>query len=141
MKILQKIPYKLKTALPALALAGASLMSSSCDDKEKDLKHDVELEWFKGYFEEIINIQPYLDDPTVNNIYLKYVNKGEMFFGSNVSRGLRPYLDRILSQDPTRIFGRGNLQFEVGTCPKADSLWLVSKGWTVNTPPRAQKQR
>lgn len=144
MKILQKLPYKLKTALPILALAGASMVPVSCsDDDEKDLKHDVELEWFYMYYDEIgtAEIQRHLDDPMVNNVYLKYLNKGAMFRGANVPYLLRPFLNDLLSVDPARVHGRGNLQFEVGTCPKEDSLWLVSKGWTVNTPPPAQKQR
>lgn len=137
MKILQKIPYKLKTALPALALAGASLMSSSCDDKEKDLRHDVELEWFQEYYDEVrpSNIRQQLEDPTVRNVYLKYINKGRAFHPKGIHPSLIPYLDELLSIDPKRVFGRGNFQWPAGACQPADSLWLVSKGWTVNTPP------
>lgn len=143
MKILQKLPYKLKTALPILALAGASMVPVSCsDDDEKDLKHDVELEWFRGYYDEIgtHNIQRQLDDPLVNMVYLKYVNKGYTFPVDAIHPVLIPYLDGLMSANPARIRGRGNFQWPVGECPKEDSLWLVSKGWTVNTPP-AQNQR
>lgn len=137
MKILQKIPYKLKTALPALALAGASLMSSSCDNEEKDLRHDVELEWFQEYYDEVrpSNIEQILEDPTVRNVYLKYINKGRVFHPYGIHPALIPYLDELLSIDPKRVFGRGNFQWPAGACQPADSLWLVSKGWTVNTPP------
>ncbi len=143
MKILQKLPYKLKTALPILALAGASMVPVSCsDDDEKDLKHDVELEWFRGYYDEIgtHNIQRQLDDPLVNMVYLKYVNKGYTFPVDAIRPTLIPYLDGLMSANPARIRGRGNFQWPAGKCQKEDSLWLVSKGWTVNTPP-AQNQR
>ena len=143
MKILQKLPYKLKTALPILALAGASMVPVSCsDDDEKDLKHDVELEWFNMYYDEISthNIKRQLDDPLVNMVYLKYVNKGYPFTVGSIHDGLIQYLDGLISIDPTHVRGRGNFQWPAGKCQKEDSLWLVSKGWTVNTPP-AQNQR
>ncbi len=146
MKILQKLPYKLKTALPILALAGASMVPASCsnDDDEKDLKHDVELEWFNMYYDEIteINIAKHIKDPMVNNIYLKYLNKGALYtdYSGSTLHMLREALERRIILDPERVRGRGNLVFTPGECWKSDSLWFVEKGWTVNTP-YAPKQR
>ena len=144
MKILQKLPYKLKTALPILAFVGASIVPAACKDDDDhydktDSKHDVELLWANSWFDEITeaNIQKHLDDPKVNNIYLRFVPV-EMYVRYNESQlhRLRQSMEWRIALDPKRVYGRGNLVFSLGHCAKEDSLWFVEHGWTVNTPHR-----
>ena len=145
MKILQKLPYKLKTALPILAFVGASIVPAACNNDDDDhydktdSKHDVELLWTNSWSDEITeaNIQKHLDDPKVNNIYLRYVPE-EMYVGYDESalHRLRQSMEWRIALDPKRVYGRGNLVFSLGHCAKEDSLWFVEHGWTVNTPHR-----
>ena len=143
MKILQKLPYKLKTALPILAFVGASIVPAACNNDDDDhydktdSKHDVELLWANSWSGEITeaNIQKHLDDPNVNNIYLRFVPV-EMYVGYDESalHRLRQSMEWRIALDPKRVYGRGNLVFSLGHCAKEDSLWFVEHGWTVNTP-------
>ena len=147
MKILQKLPYKLKTALPILAFVGASIVPAACNNDDDDhydktdSKHDVELLWANSWSGEITeaNIQKHLDDPNVNNIYLRFVPV-EMYVGYDESalHRLRQSMEWRIALDPKRVYGRGNLVFSLGHCAKEDSLWFVKHGWTVNTPPQPE---
>jgi len=141
----QTIPYKLRTGIPALMLAGATLFGGC--QKEDVEKHDVELPWSCYYYEQIApaNVQRLLDDPTVGNIYLclyqinpymEYLEwkKWTAFRIHNELYGR--ILAPLVGKDPDRVLGRGNFEFATGVCPRADSLWLTQHGWTVN-----QKQR
>ena len=148
MKILQKLPYKLKTALPILAFVGASIVPAACKDDDDhydktDSKHDVELLWTARWTDEtkVANIQKHLDDPNVNNIYLRFVPV-EMYVGYDESalHRLRQSMEWRIALDPKRVYGRGNLVFSLGHCAKEDSLWFVKHGWTVNTT-KSTKQR
>ena len=134
MKITQKIPYVLKRAVPSIMLLGATLLPGC--KKDEIQKHDVELKWFKGYYEEIApaDIRGYLDDPTVDKVYLKLVNKGDFtwYDTQRITTERRAHLEMPIGMDPTRVRGRGNFQFRPGVCSKADSLWFVYYGWTVN---------
>ncbi len=148
MKILQKLPYKLKTALPILAFVGASIVPAACnnddddhydhnDNDKTDSKHDVELLWTARWTDEtkVANIQKHLDDPNVNNIYLRFVNMFPFSFTKpQEANYLRQRMEWRIALDPKRVHGRGNLIFLLGLCAKEDSLWFVEHGWTVNTP-------
>lgn len=139
MKITQKIPYVLKRAVPSIMLLGATLLPGC--KKDEIQKHDVELHWYGGFFDEIapFNVQHYLDDPTVNKVYLKIIKEEPDYWQGTefISWDRRDYLEPPIGMDPARVRGRGNLAFEPGMCSKADSLWFVYYGWTVN----AQNQR
>ena len=139
MKILQKLPYKLKTALPILAFVGASIVPAACKDDDDhydktDSKHDVELLWTAHWGSEITeaNIKINLYDPKVNNIYLRYFPAYTVRAAQ--SHYLRKEMEWRIALDPKRVYGRGNLVFSLGHCAKEDSLWFVEHGWTVNTP-------
>ena len=153
MKILQKLPYKLKTALPILAFVGASIIPVACnnddddhydhnDNDKTDSKHDVELLWTARWASEITeaNIQKYLADPKVNNIYLRYVNRCPLYFSTQEINVIRQTMEWRISLDPKRVHGRGNLVFSPGHCAQEDSLWFVEHGWMVNTT-KSTKQR
>lgn len=146
MTVKKTIPYKLRAGIPALMLAGATLFGGC--GKEDIEKHDVELPWTYDYYEQItsLNVQRYLDDPSVGNVYLhlrpanpdypdynpwKYWTAEEIH-NKLYGRTLAP----LVGKDPNRVFGRGNFEFAPGVCPRADSLWFTQHGWTVN-----QKQR
>ena len=140
MKILQKLPYKLKTALPILAFVGASIVPAACNNDDDDhydktdSKHDVELLWTAHWGSEITeaNIKINLYDPKVNNIYLKYFPAHT--FRATESNYLRKEMEWRIALDPKRVHGRGNIIFVAGPCAKEDSLWFVEHGWTVNSP-------
>ena len=137
----QTIPYKLRTGIPALMLAGATLFGGC--NKEETEKHDVELPWYYGYYEDIRpdNVQRYLDDPSVGNVYLHVQHlhqpnevcpfrwlDADGIHNKLYGRILGP----LVGKDPDRVFGRGNFEFDPGVCPRADSLWFTQHGWTVN---------
>ena len=132
MKITQKIPYMLKRTVPSIMLLGATLLPGC---KKEEQKHDVELNWCMRYYEEIRteNVQRYLDDPTVNNVYLKLINGGYFPVSGSINiSNLHNSLSPIMELDPVRVRGRGNFVFIPGKCSEEDSLWFVAKGWTVN---------
>ncbi|HBS76924.1 MAG TPA: hypothetical protein DEA31_03665 [Alphaproteobacteria bacterium] len=141
MTVKKTIPYKLRTGIPALMLAGATLFGGC--NKEDIEKHDVDLPWSCGYYEQITsaNVQRHLDDPSVGNVYLHlyqvdpdYASKewtkwtAEDIHHKLYGRTLAP----LVGKDPNRVFGRGNFEFARGVCPRADSLWFTQHGWTVN---------
>lgn len=145
MTVKKTIPYKLRAGIPALMLAGATLFGGC--GKEDIEKHDVELPWTYGYYEQITsaNVQRHLDDPSVGNIYLRLYPcsldyeyddwlkwTADQIHHQLYGRTLAP----LVGKDPNRVFGRGNFEFRPGVCPRADSLWFTQHGWTVN-----QKQR
>ena len=133
MKITQKIPYMLKRAVPSIMLVGATLLPG-CNKEEQ--KHDVVLDWDRDSKKEIepANVRKYVDDPTVNMIYLRLARGGN--FSSFGDRGLHTirekYIAPLVAMDPARVRGRGNFVMEPGDCFEEDSLWFVAHGWTVN---------
>ncbi len=146
MKFTKKIPYALKCAIPTAMMAAAT-MFGGCQ-KEENPKHDVELK-FGGYYGAEVtaeNIKSKLADPTVNNIYLRAMDDGSLWYkqddGWIYPEDLRWDIEPIINIAPDRIFGRGNLVFEVGMCSRKDSLWFVQRGWTINRQNQIpQKQR
>lgn len=146
MKFTKKIPYALKCAVPTAMLAAAT-MFGGCQ-KEENPKRDIELNFTATYGFELSesNIKNKLDDPTVNKIYLRLVDEGSCWYrpehGWVYPEDVRQYLELRVNLAPDRIFGRGNFVFESGTCARADSLWFVGRGWTVNRQNQIpQKQR
>lgn len=133
MKITQKIPYMLKRAVPSIMLVGATLLPGC---KKEEPKHDVVLDWDFDNKEEIepANVRKYVDDPTVNMIYLRIARGGNFRgFGEVGLHTVREkYMAPLVAMDPARVRGRGNFVFDPGACLEADSLWFVAQGWTVN---------
>ncbi len=140
MTVKKTIPYKLRAGIPALMLAGATLFGGC--GKEDIEKHDVDLPWYYGYYDNIRadNVQRYLDDPSVGNVYLhvhqEIINAYSVWYSLTAEdihhklygRTLAP----LVGKDPNRVFGRGNFEFTPGACSRADSLWFTQHGWTVN---------
>lgn len=143
MRFTEKIKYNIKKALPVLAIAGAGLMTS-CDKDDEPL-HDVELEFFETPFDNnydavsIENIQKLSRDNSVQNIYMKVLDKNDYSgcFESNFKQ-LRKYMTERVNISP-KVHGRGNFNFPVGNCAKEDSLWFVQQGWTINKHLQNQK--
>lgn len=136
MRFTKTFKYNLKRALPILAIGGASMLAS-CDKHDEPAMpmHDVELKFFQAYYEEIEPsiIQTHVQDKSVRNIYLCVANKGDYTnFETNNLSNLRKYLSERINIAPNKIHGKGNFRFEPNVVSKADSLWFVQQGWTIN---------
>ncbi len=98
-------------------------------------KHNVELEFYENYLNNIHmdKIQKYARDNTVDTIFM-VLNKGATFSSleQQYITTWRNYLEQRTQIDEKRVRGRGEFNFEYGAALPADSLWFVSKGWTIN---------
>jgi len=144
MRFTDKIKYNIKRSLPILAIAGAGLMSSCSKDDEPEVpKHDVELRFMPGYYEEVELdiVKKHADDPYVRMIYLIPARDGR-FLNFNTAEHLHNLTDFFQERfdiAPNKIKGRGNFQFIPGLVAKEDSLWYVKHGWTINQHNQKQK--
>ncbi len=143
MRFKKIVPYKIKRILPMLGIAGASLFMGGCE-KDEPLR-DVELHFNCDDYSAIINITPdeqffisdiaksYADDPTVRTIYL--IPEGEWYtYVANTIVALRQNgLEPLFKYSP-KFRGKGDFEFYPGAASKVpqDSLWFVSKGFTIN---------
>ena len=139
MRFTQKIKYNLKHAIPMLAIAGAGLMAS-CDKDET--AHDIELQFSNADYSQVSmeNLRKLAQDPSIANIYMKVIDNNDY------SDCWEPHLNALrhsmaskMNISPNKIYGRGNFNFPIGVCTKEDSLWFVSKGWTINQHLQNQK--
>ena len=147
MRLKKALPYNIKKALPVLGLAGASLFMAGCNkddepvvptmdlvveidqlnsgilfyDDENDVRHPSKM------------IQEYVADPKVRTIYLVPNDNWYNFIASSIT-GLRKYTLEFLLNYSDKIKGVGDFNFALGEASKVpeDSLWYVSKGWTIN---------
>ncbi len=136
------VKYNLKRVLPILGIAGATLLpacrggQNEPEQKTEPVvqKHDTTL-WF--YFENYDAITPEkvnekLSDPAVANVYLTVEGTGFTRGGPVYMAALRnKKLEPAINVDSTRVFGRGDFILYPGQIHPEDSLWLVSKGWTI----------
>ena len=134
------------------ALCCAAVLFAACDksnepsngannrNEPEPQKHDTTL-WFNYMGYDSIapeNIQRYLSDKNVSNIYLEpnqpidFVNATTDYITALCERVFKP----ALNTNPERVHGRGNFLFYPGEALPADSLWLVQQGWTINQPQR-----
>lgn len=150
MKTLKQIvPYKIRRALPIMGLTAASMFMPSCSNDEQDVPqlptHDIELPFFENggmnnYSQvEFENVQKYIKDPTVGNIYLYVMDNNDYYHCetkhlNNVRKWFTPHF-----QASPKVHGRGNFNFPVGVVSPADSIWFVEKGWTINKQLHYQK--
>ncbi len=100
-------------------------------------KHHVELEFWTGDAEgsaklHMDTIQKYVNDKYVDSIYL-VLKKGSTF-GSLPQANITIYRNNMQKRTDLspRIRGRGDFFFSHGRVLLDDSLYFVSKGWTVN---------
>ena len=135
------VKYNLKRVLPILGIAGATLLpacrghQNEPEPKKEIQKHDVSLYFYKAYYDEITpeKVSEKLADPTVANVYLEILNEDfTTVRGRYIESVRQKLLEPTTNLDTTRVFGRGNFKFVPGVVGREDSLWLVSKGWTVN---------
>ena len=136
MRINKNIQYKLGKRLTMLAISGATLFGAcSKDDNNEDIvpKQDIEVVFTET------NVNPASADsvrlllkrPDVDKVYL--VPNEYMGWSSNLIHMVRDQiLEPAINVNPDRVKGRGNFSFHSGNCSTTDSLWFVSKGWTVN---------
>ncbi len=139
--------------LPVLAITASVLFGCKPDAPVDDpnstpqdtipdsLKYNVELEFWCGTITGLGNggtklypdtIQKYIDNEYVDTVYL-VVNRGSTFGGLRQSTitQYRNVLEELTNISP-RVRGRGNFYFQAAHPLPADSLYFVSKGWTVN---------
>ncbi len=103
-------------------------------------KHHVELEFWAGTLGGIKGttnlhfdtINKYVNDRYVDSIYL-VLNMGSTFgsMAQSTITSYRNYIQQRTDLSP-RIRGRGDFYFRQGVVLPDDSLYFVSKGWTVN---------
>ncbi len=138
--------------LPVLAITASVLFGCKPDAPVDDpnstpqdtipdsLKYNVELEFWYGIKNGVDGtaklypdtVQKYIDNEYVDSVYL-VLYKGSTFGGLGQSHitAYRNGMESLTNISP-RVRGRGNFHFGTGRCLPADSLYFVSKGWTVN---------
>ncbi len=98
-------------------------------------KHNVELEFWRGNEHKICSdtVQKYIKNPEIDTVYL-VLNKGSTYSSMTQQQitMCKNKMEKCTQIDEKRVRGRGNFWFESGAALPADSLWFVSKGWTVN---------
>ncbi len=142
MQFQKVLPYKLKRLVPMLGLAGASLFMTSCEKEESIPMRDVELKFTVDDFSTIVYpkngeffisdvAKHYVNDKSVRTIYL--VPDGRWYTYVEISvRTLRKNALEPLFEYSNKFKGKGDFDFFVGTPSREDSLWYLSKGWTIN---------
>lgn len=149
MRFTKKVPYKLKSLVPMLGLAGATMFVGCNPQHEPDepqVHHDVELYFNNCNIKslELDTIRKYARNQYVDSIYM--IPDDEYGIGggfSAISRSeyltqLRVFLEERINISP-KVRGRGDLLFDKGLVNPADSLWFVQQGWTVNEWRRRQR--
>ncbi len=142
MKFTKTVPYKLKRIIPMLGIAGASLFMGGCE-KEKPLR-DVELHFNRDDFSTIVYqdrgeifiselAKAYANDPTVGTIYLIPDGEWGTYVAISISDMRQTFLEPMFNYSP-KFKGKGDFNFYPGAASKIpqDSLWFVSKGFTIN---------
>ena len=146
MKLLnKKIPYTLKRIVPMAMLAGATMFGAGCDNNEPDDPVNTQPQKINKelYFADddgthiaIDTILHYLSMDNVDTVYL--VPRGTFYppnnlGGAYVGLWRKNVLEPCTNLSP-RVRGKGDMEFgpNIPAQVPQDSLWFVSKGWTVN---------
>ena len=140
MKLLnKKIPYTLKRIVPMAMLAGATMFGAGCDNNEPIQKQNIELKFGEINADHITTdtILHYLSMKHIDTIYLVPASSFMRFdkdYGYHYVKMWRDDLLEPRTNLSPRVRGKGDLQFRLGYPSQVpqDSLWFVSKGWTVN---------
>ena len=147
MRLTKKVPYKLKTLIPALGLAGAS-MFSACERNEPIPQHDTfyclsSSRWFT--LQEQQNIVASADSATVRYVILE--SDGKTCNGSTIrvtALNMKKLIKQIPAEKQQKVKGSGILR-EMTINSQEDSIYLTNMGFKfVDAIPYAeyiQKQR
>lgn len=138
MQILKKIiPYKIRRILPIAGIAAMGMALPSCDkDDEPDVPpHDVEIVFYEDFDVTFDILRKHAANPSVKNIYLipPQNDRYGTFEPENVAASRKYFWEPRFEISP-KIKGRGDFRIKPGSASKVpeDSLWFVSKGWTIN---------
>ena len=131
MRLTKKVPYKLKTLIPILGLAGAS-MFSACERDEPIPQHDTIYtfgygEWFDA--EEKQNIVASADSATVRYVILE--NNGDTYNRSTVrllAGNMKLLINKIPVEKQQKVKGSGILR-EMTINSQEDSTYLANMGF------------
>ena len=147
MRLTKKVPYKLKTLIPVLGLAGAS-MFSACERNEPIPQHDTIYtfgpgEWFT--LQEQQNIIASADSAAVRYVILE--SDGKTCNGSTVrvpAGNMKLLINKIPAEKQQKVKGSGILR-NMTINSQEDSTYLANMGFKfVDAIPYAeyiQKQR
>lgn len=126
------VPYKLKKIIPMLGIAAAPFLASCSKDDEP--QRDVELV-FSKYDSDAVsieNVTKYANDPSVRTVYMKVRdNEDYTHLAQRNIHYMQEAMEERLNISP-KVRGRGDFHFAPGVAAKADSLFFVRNGWTVN---------
>ena len=145
MKFYKKLIYNIKRIVPMAGIAGATMLPvSCCEDTIKEdiipeppvVKHNVEIVFsLTDVIEKfsVDTLQKYIDDKTVDTIYLVATEHWNGFTAGNISNYRRKLFQPGMELS-SRLRGRGDFDFVLGEASKVpnDSLWFVEQGWTIN---------
>ncbi len=135
MRFNKTLSYKLKRAIPMLGLAGATLFGSCSKD---DNRYDVEYFFDeKMGFPDILtenNIDVLNNNPDIRYIYLTVTPNNDFTGFSSRSIGAMVSNMHGAFGKSDKLRGRGNIHFTPGVISRADSLYFLRLGYTVNNP-------
>ena len=141
MKFFKTMKYKIKCLVPALGIAGAAMMPTSCCKAEKAEPNPeptivVTIEFTQNNCGEVLTfetLQNYAADKSVRTIYLIPVESWTNATHPNITYLRNNFLQPRLNISK-KIRGRGDFNFKLGEASKVpeDSLWYVQNGWTIN---------
>lgn len=128
-----------------LGLVGASLVMPGCDKEDPIPMRDIELRFSdddcsnlfyrdregRFFISEIIKTCE--KDPYIKTVYLIPEGDWHIYVASSIN-GFRKYNLEILFDYSSKLRGRGDFNFYPGAASQVpeDSLWYVSKGFTIN---------
>lgn len=140
-------PYLLKKVIPIFGLTFSALFIAGCnkEEQEPDLRKDVKVTFnnvrylnlvYEGaYGTSFVSslIKTYEADSYVKNIYLVPTGDWSEYSSVDISNFKKSVLERVLDYS-SKAKGCGDFNFMPGEASKVpeDSLWYVSKGWTIN---------
>ena len=131
MRLTKKVPYKLKTLIPALGLAGAS-MFSACEHNEPIPQHDTIYtfgpeRWLTEQEEQ--NIVASADSATVRYVILE--NNGKTYNRCSVgiiAFNMQLLIKRIPAEKQQKVKGSGILR-NMTITSQEDSTYLANMGF------------